>query len=119
MEQSRAGGAGDERVARGWAALRAAEWEAARGCFEAVVRERDAPEAFDGLGIALWWLNEIRAAHEARVRAFLGYKGRGEVARAARVAGWLAREQVFLDSNGSAMNGWFARAGQLLAGAGG
>lgn len=118
MEQSRAAMAGDERLARGWAALRAAEWETARGCFEAVARERDAPEAFDGLGVALWWLNEIRAAHEARVRAFLGYKGRGEVARAARVAAWLAREQVFLDSNGSAMNGWFARAEQLLAGAG-
>jgi DNA-binding CsgD family transcriptional regulator len=118
MEGSRAAVSGGDRLAQGWAALRAAEWETARACFQAAARETDAPEASDGLGVALWWLNEIRAAHEARTGAYLGYKARGEVARAARIAAWLAREQVFLDSNGSAMNGWFARAEQLLAGAG-
>ncbi|HLO17840.1 MAG TPA: hypothetical protein VK206_23620, partial [Anaerolineales bacterium] len=33
---------------------------------------------------------------------------------AARLAAWLAREQVFLRANVSAMNGWFARAFRLL-----
>jgi len=72
------------------------------------------PETFDGLGIALWWLNQIDAAHEQRIAAFVGYKKQGNMRRAGFVAAWLAREQVFLDGNQSAMKGWFARAERLL-----
>lgn len=108
----------NEHLARGQAALRSADWAAARDSFAAALAAEPLPEAHDGLGVALWWRNEVRAAHEARISAFLGYKARGDFGRAARVAAWLAREQVFLDSNGSAMNGWFVRAEQLLTQAG-
>jgi hypothetical protein len=107
-----------EHLAPGQAALRSAGWVAARDSFTAALAADPTPEAYDGLGIARWWLNEVRAAHEARISAYLGFKARGDVGRAARIAAWLAREQVFLDTNGSAMNGWFARAEQLLAQAG-
>lgn len=107
-----------DQLARGRAALRAAEWSTAYDCFTAAVSDNGVPEAYDGLGVAQWWLNEIRAAHEARTSAYLGYKARGEFGRAALIAAWLGREQVFLDSNSSAMNGWFARSEQLLDRAG-
>jgi DNA-binding CsgD family transcriptional regulator len=103
-----------DHITAGQAALRAADWPAARASFEAALAERDAPEAHDGLGIALWWLNQIRASHDHRTRAYIGFKQRGMLRAAAVIAAWLAREQVFLHGNASAMKGWFARAERLL-----
>ena len=57
---------------------------------------------------------EIVAAHHARTQAFVGYQHAGNPRRAAWLAAWLAREQIFLHANVSAMNGWFARAERLL-----
>ena len=47
-------------------------------------------------------------------RAYVGYKKQRNYRRAAMAAMWLAREQVFLSANTSAMKGWFARADRLL-----
>jgi ATP/maltotriose-dependent transcriptional regulator MalT len=80
-----------------------------------VLAQQATPEAHDGLGLALWWLNEIGTAHHHRTQAFLGYQQTGNLRRAAWLAAWLAREQVFFRGNVSAMNGWFARAERLLA----
>lgn len=102
-------------IAAGHAALKAGGWAAARSAFEAALGGGgDDPAAHDGLGQALWWLNEIEAAHRHRTFAYLGFKKLGEVRRAASIAMWLAREQVFLNGNSSAMQGWFARAERLL-----
>lgn len=108
----------DEQLAAGQQALRSANWPGAREAFAAALREQPSPEAHDGLGIALWWLNQIEAAHEQRTLAYGGYRQRGELGRAALIATWLGREQVFLHGNPSAMNGWFARAERLLQQAG-
>jgi LuxR family transcriptional regulator, maltose regulon positive regulatory protein len=99
----------------GYAALRRADWDTARVAFTAALAEGTSPEAHDGLGLALWWLNEIGAAHHHRTQAFLGYQQAGNLRRAGWLAAWLAREQVFFRGNVSAMNGWFARAERLLA----
>jgi len=102
----------------GWESLKKAAWETARRQFETVLSRIDSPEAQDGLGLALWWLNEIEAAHEQRTQAYIGYKSQGNYRRAALLAAWLAREQVFLNGNASAMQGWFARAERALEEAG-
>ncbi len=94
-------------------ALANAKWEEAKKHFESALLDSDSPEARDGLGLALWWLNDISGSHEERTKAYLGYKLNGELPKAARLAAWLAREQVFLRANVSAMNGWFARAFRL------
>lgn len=98
----------------GQAALARGDWHGAREAFVAVLERQESAEAHDGLGIALWWLNEIEAAHQQRTLAYQSYLQRGEPARAALIATWLGREQVFLHGNASAMNGWFARAERLL-----
>jgi ATP/maltotriose-dependent transcriptional regulator MalT len=103
-----------DHTAAGQAALKSANWPGAKQQFEAALKEADTSEAHDGLGLALWWLNDIRASHEHRAAAYVGYKKQREYRRAARVAMWLAREQVFLSANYSAMKGWFARADRLL-----
>ena len=102
-------------VSAGQSALQNANWLEAKKQFELALKESDSPEARDGLGLALWWLNDISASHEQRTLAYLGYKTNGDLPKAARLAAWLAREQVFLRANVSAMNGWFARASRLLA----
>ncbi len=102
------------RLELGRQALRRARWAEAQAHFAAALQEADTPEAHDGLGLALWWLNAIPTSHEERTRAYLGYKTAGALPQAARLAAWLAREQVFLRANLSAMNGWFGRAFRLL-----
>ena len=101
-------------ISAGQSALRNANWLETKKQFENALRESDSPEARDGLGLALWWLNDISGSHEQRTLAYLGYKANGNLPKAARLAAWLAREQVFLRSNVSAMNGWFARAFRFL-----
>jgi len=106
-------GSSSNAMTLGKAALKNAKWEEAKRQFENVLLESDSPEAHDGLGLALWWLNDISSSHEQRTFAYLGYKSNGNLSKAARLAAWLAREQVFLRANVSAMNGWFARAFRL------
>jgi ATP/maltotriose-dependent transcriptional regulator MalT len=103
-----------DSLSAGRSAINSANWLEAKKQFELALKDSDSPEAHDGLGLALWWLNEISASHDQRTQAYLGYKSSGNLPKAARLAAWLAREQVFLRANVSAMNGWFARAFRLL-----
>ncbi len=100
-------------ISLGQAALASAKWDEAKRQFELALLEWDSPEARDGLGLALWWLNDIAGSHEQRTQAYLGYKSNRNLPKAARLAAWLAREQVFFRANVSAMNGWFGRAFRL------
>jgi uncharacterized protein HemY len=68
-----------DHFAAGRASLRRADWSEAEAHFRAVLKQADSPEARDGLGLALWWLNEVSAAHEQRIAAYLAYKGRGDL----------------------------------------
>jgi tetratricopeptide (TPR) repeat protein len=99
----------------GYAALQKADWLGAKQYFGRALTESDAPESYDGMGIACWWLNEIREAHQYRTAAYNGFKAMGQTNKAAVLACWLGREQVFLYSNTVAMQGWFARADTLLS----
>jgi ATP/maltotriose-dependent transcriptional regulator MalT len=108
----------DDLIGDGQVALNAGDWNRARLYFEGALKAEDNAEAHDGLGLALWWLNEIKEAHRHRSIAYASFKKQGQLGRAAWIASWLAREQVFLHSNLSAMKGWFARASRLLSQAG-
>ena len=101
-------------LASGYEALAAGEWERARVSFAEAVEATDSPEALDGLGRALWWLRESHEAVVARERAYAGFRRDGELARAARVALWLSREQALVFGNDAVANGWLARAERLL-----
>ena len=102
-----------EFLAAGQSALSKADWSGAKAQFEESLHHKDSPEAHDGLGIALWWLNDVSAAHDHRTAAYNRYKQKGDLPQAAITASWLAREQVFMHGNTVAMNGWFARADRL------
>jgi ATP/maltotriose-dependent transcriptional regulator MalT len=101
-------------LARGYEALAAGDWDAARIAFEQAVDETASPEALDGLGRTLWWLRDERGAVVLRERAYAGFRRDGELARASRIALWLAREYGLAFGNDAASRGWLARAERLL-----
>jgi DNA-binding CsgD family transcriptional regulator len=101
-------------IAAGHAALALGEWEAARSAFAAAIDGKEAPEALEGLGRALWWLQDQGGAIQGFERAYAGFRGRGDAHRAAMAALWLAREYSAAYGNTAASNGWHARAEGLL-----
>src|ERR671936_1270032 len=60
-----------DAVEAGLAALRDGDWDAAKQSFEAALAAGESPEALDGLGQALWWLNDVEAAIDFRERAYV------------------------------------------------
>jgi len=98
----------------GQAALRDGRWDDARTCFEGALREGPAPEALEGLSWAAWWLDDEPAVFDARERAYHGYKLAGEPAAAARMATWLACDELDFHGAAPVAAGWLARAHRLL-----
>jgi ATP/maltotriose-dependent transcriptional regulator MalT len=101
-------------VARGEEALASGDWNGAREALEAAVAGEATPEAWDGLGRAVWWLGDVDRAIEYRERAYTAFRRRGDAARAATVGLWLAREYLEAVGNEPASNGWVARAEGLI-----
>ena len=89
-------------------------WEAARSSFAEALAVEDSPEAHDGLGLALWWLRKVDGGIAEREQAYAVFRKRGDSARAARIAMWLATEYLEAVGNEAASRGWFARAEGLV-----
>jgi DNA-binding NarL/FixJ family response regulator len=102
------------RLDDGWTELQKGRWEAARGLFEQAVAAEGTPEAYEGLSWAAWWLDDVEAVFAARERAYHGYKGAGDVAGAARMATWLACDELDFHGAVPVASGWLARAHRLL-----
>jgi LuxR family transcriptional regulator, maltose regulon positive regulatory protein len=98
----------------GWSALQEGRWGAARALFEETVAVEATPEAFEGLSWAVWWLDDAAAVFEARERAYRLYKDADDVAGAARMATWLACDELDFHGAVPVANGWLARAHRLL-----
>jgi LuxR family transcriptional regulator, maltose regulon positive regulatory protein len=101
-------------VAAGWGELRAARWEVARELFGAALAVEETPEAFEGLSWAAWWLDDGETVFAARERACRLYGERGDSAGAARMATWLAGDQLDFRGAWSVASGWLRRAHRLL-----
>jgi hypothetical protein len=100
-----------EELDAGWAALREGRWLHARACFE----QRADPEALEGLSWAAWWLDDRAAVFDARERAYHGYRAAGDPAGAARMATWLASDELDFHGAVAVAGGWLARGHRLLA----
>lgn len=95
----------------GWAELRAGRWESARTAFEAA---DETAEALEGLSWAAWWLDDDATVFEARERAYRLYRERGDAAGAARMATWLAADELDFHGAAAVAQGWLQRAHRLL-----
>ena len=59
--------------------------EAALTAFAAAVELRGTAQAWDGLGLACWWLQDPARMFDAKQRAYTGYVAAGDKREAARV----------------------------------
>jgi ATP/maltotriose-dependent transcriptional regulator MalT len=105
-------------LARGTAALREGRWTLARTQFELALRGGDDGPALEGLSDALWWLDEVEAAVQARERAYAWFRERKEAKRAVHIAVWLARESFAAFGDRAVASGWLSRAKTLATKAG-
>jgi DNA-binding NarL/FixJ family response regulator len=105
-----------ERLTEGWAQLGEARWEDARRSFEATLADGEAPGAYEGLSWAAWWLDDAETVFTARERAYRLHRERGDAAGAARMATWLAADELDFRGGAAAASGWLQRAHRLLDG---
>jgi ATP/maltotriose-dependent transcriptional regulator MalT len=103
-------------VQPGWAELADGHWEAARSRFAEALGREETPESAEGLSWAAWWLDDGKTVFAARERAYRLYRQRGDSAGAARMATWLAADQLDFHGASAVANGWLRRAHRLLDG---
>src|SRR5918995_3186714 len=99
-------GIGSDPLAAGWARLADGEWGAAKTSFEGALAGEESPEALEGLSWAAWWLDDAEAVFDAREHAYRLYRKRGEPASAARMATWLAADQLDFRGAVAVASGW-------------
>jgi DNA-binding CsgD family transcriptional regulator/predicted negative regulator of RcsB-dependent stress response len=106
----------DGLLASGHALLARGDWPSARAAFEAACTRQESPEALEGLGTAVWWLDDAGAVFAARERAYRLYRRRGDRLAAARVATMLGVDAFHFRGQTAVARGWHHRAHRLLDG---
>ena len=101
-------------LADGWQALRDLRWGDARSSFDAALAVEESADAFEGLSWAAWWLDDGEAVFASRERAYHLYREGGDPASAARMATWLACDEIDFNSAMNVASGWVGRAHRLL-----
>lgn len=99
-----AAGSADYQTARD--ALARGAWEEARVAFQSIAASEGSAEAFEGLGLAAWWLDLADLVFESRERAYRLFQDRGDRAGAARVAVWIAWDSWAFRGEPAVANGW-------------
>jgi LuxR family maltose regulon positive regulatory protein len=102
-------------LAAGWDALRIGDWVAARECFLRAIASEESAEAFEGLGWAMYCLDDDPGTFDARTQAYRLYRDRGDAQSAARVAAWLATDWLEFRGERAVASGWLETARRLLA----
>jgi DNA-binding NarL/FixJ family response regulator len=100
----------------GWTELESGRWSAARAAFEAALAAEETAAAHEGLSWAAWWLDDGPVVFAARERAHALYSEAGDARGAARMAIWLAVDELEFRSSWAVASGWFQRAERLLEG---
>jgi hypothetical protein len=103
-----------EPVDTGWAALRGGEWDDARAAFAEALAEGETPEALEGLGWVGHMLNDDELTFDAREYAYRLYLDRGDNSSAARIAAYLAADNLMFRGEPAVANGWLQRAHSLI-----
>jgi DNA-binding NarL/FixJ family response regulator len=108
--------ASDRARHAGWAALAEGHWSEARGVFEDELAAAPDPRALEGLSWAAWWLDDGPAVFRAREAAYGLYRSADDPWGAARMATWLAADQLDFHGASAVASGWLRRAHRLVDG---
>jgi LuxR family transcriptional regulator, maltose regulon positive regulatory protein len=106
--------AASDSLVVGWVELREGRWEDARRRFTRALATEESAEGLEGLSWACWWLDDADGVFAAREGAYRLYKERGDAAGAARMAIWLAADQLDFRGGWAVASGWLRRAHRLL-----
>src|SRR5690242_5356650 len=104
-----------DALAAAGAALGRAAWGEAGELFERALAVEETPEALEGFAVARWWQDDVGAAIQARERAYVIRRDRGQTVEAARVAGFLAWDYGAMRGSTAVANAWLQRARRLIA----
>ncbi|MEO8286276.1 MAG: LuxR C-terminal-related transcriptional regulator [Chloroflexota bacterium] len=108
------GAIADVEINVGYEMLGSSDWSGAEAHFRSVLALRETPEAWEGLGLALWWRNDLEEMFSIRERAYALYRAAGNRRGAGRVALWLAWDYLGILGQMAVANGWMQRAHNLL-----
>jgi DNA-binding CsgD family transcriptional regulator len=109
--------AAPDPVRAGHDALAQGDWDAAQQQFERAVAENDdSAEAWEGLGMAVWWHEDYASAIRAREQAYRIYRSRDDRRGAARMGFYLAMDHADAQGQIAVAEGWIARSRRLLEG---
>jgi DNA-binding NarL/FixJ family response regulator len=100
----------------GWTELQHGRWETARDAFAAALAVSETAAAHEGLSWAAWWLDDGPTVFAARERAYALYQEASDPRGAARMAIWLAVDELDFRASWAVAGGWLQRADRLLAG---
>jgi ATP/maltotriose-dependent transcriptional regulator MalT len=106
---------GTDPLAAGRAALERAAWAEALDHFEAAVAATDGAEAWEGVGMAAWWLGDQATTFSARERAYRAYRAANDAVGAARMAQWVASDNLDFRGDFDVAAVWARRGLELLA----
>ena len=98
----------------GWTELEQARWAEAAAAFRDALAAEETAQAHEGLSWAAWWLDDGDTVFAARERAFVLYRDAGDTEAAARMALWLAVDELDFRSSWAVASGWLQRAERLL-----
>ena len=105
---------GQTMAGPGWVELARGEWASARDRFERALENDESASAFEGLSWAAWWLDDEETVFAARESAYRLYRAADDPRGAARMATWLAVDELDFHGASAVANGWLARAHRLL-----
>jgi LuxR family transcriptional regulator, maltose regulon positive regulatory protein len=108
------GVAGQVTAGPGWSELARGDWAAARAEFERALEHGESAAAFEGLSWAAWWVDDEEAVFAARERAYRLYRAADDPRGAARMATWLAVDELDFHGASVVASGWLGRARRLL-----
>jgi ATP/maltotriose-dependent transcriptional regulator MalT len=92
-------------------------WQEAVAAFrDAVAAQPENAAALEGLGTALWWLDDHDPVLQTRERAFRAYREAGDILGAVRVASALVIDYADYRGDIAVSDGWMQRAERLLQG---
>jgi hypothetical protein len=98
----------------GWSALADGRWAEARTLFLRMLAVDETPEGLEGLSWAAWWLDDAPTVFDARSRAYALFRRSRDARGAARMATWLAADELDFHGAWPVASGWLRRAHRLL-----
>src|SRR5215218_5112695 len=97
-------------------ALSNGRWSEAHELLQQELLQNPSAGVFEEMGRICWWLNDLVAVFDYRLKAYEAFINLNDKRGAARNAGWLGLDYLEIKGEFAIANGWFQRAANVLEG---